>query len=353
MGFLRYLEHLGTQSDNTAIVAIVISIVSLITSIIIGILNHRRKRFETHAFYRGQVLQWYHDVTNLLCILRCDLEASEREKQLAKLSALIDLGGFYFPNKKRRFYFLNNILDKVLKRSDGLSAFREEPDRAIWALEKYRDVSEDNAELPDLLDFFQEMFTSKVFATLKPHKFNKLAGFKPAPQGGPPNAEGAKDELKEMVEKDIEELAEAYAEPQRGQTPGRQLARKLFNEIAKEKSIEINDFGWKSKDERTDLANGNFNVQRVKLAQGLGRSITLYFDEKNDVPSIYLAAGGKDGNAPFPSVSHFRGENGETTPLFPGGYKKPTVSALLRSEVAMKKFIKELKEQIDAKKEMS
>jgi len=354
MDYLRYLEYLGTQSNTTAIIAAIISVVSLIASIVIGILNYRRQksdskatadreRFESKATYRSQILEWYHEIANLLSILPLHLGTPELETQLAKLSALTDQGRFYFPNA------LDESDEKELS-----SALQGKFDRAIMMLEWYHSiVNKDNPK--DYLEYLRalrKMFTSRIFDVLEPRKFNKFAGFNTSLSTASFQEE---DNLDEMLQRPLHEFEKALVgggESGEELTPGQRLARKLFNKIAAEKRMGTKVFEWKSKDDRTDFANKNIlgkEVQRVRLAQGAGRSITLYFDKEEKEPSIYLAAGGKDGDEPFPSVCHFVGKSGDKAPLFLDEYKKKrqTVSMLLDNDAAMDAFIAELKEQIE------
>jgi len=265
-------------------------------------------------------------------------------EQLAKLSALIDQGRFYFPNE----------ITEASGESDEQkmsSAFQGKRDRAIMMLEWYHDiVRRDNVrDYLDYLDDLQKMFTSRIFDVLKPREFNELAGHVTSLSTASLSEE---DNLDEMLQRSLEDFKEALAgiKGKIDLTSGQRLARKLFNEIA------VKDLGRESRDEKTASANEEFSrkgVQRVRLAQGAGRGITLYFDKENDVPNIYLAAGGKDGEAPFPSVCHFKGKNEDRVPKFLREYKKEkrTVSMLL-DDARMEEFIKELKNQIDANKDI-
>jgi len=62
------------------------------------------KKYELTASVRKEILEWFEEATNTLMILKAYIAQektsidSEMAKQLAKLSSLIEVGRFYFPN---------------------------------------------------------------------------------------------------------------------------------------------------------------------------------------------------------------------------------------------------------------
>ncbi len=61
------------------------------------------KKYELTSQYRSEVLQWYSCTIELLLTLRSTIQGSQpfqysKEELLAKLSAQIEIGRFYFPN---------------------------------------------------------------------------------------------------------------------------------------------------------------------------------------------------------------------------------------------------------------
>ena len=152
------------MSDALSIFAIALSVFSIFWST-------RSKRYELDSVYRKEMISWYSDVTELLNALRDDISlgaAQDLKAKLAKLSAFIDQGRFYFPN----------IIKDENYGKEKPAAFRGHRDITLDLLVAYYDIArrEDaDAHRKHLIDL-QRFFTSRVFDRLQPRDFIKRAG---------------------------------------------------------------------------------------------------------------------------------------------------------------------------------
>lgn len=136
-------------------------------AVVISILTSKR-RFEFTCSHRAEILQWYQQCVEVLTGLRLrgDDGSFNREEALAKLSALIEVGRFYFPNKVMKHDILTNDKD---------SAYRGHRDVALDYLVFTYTICKMGAdrEHADHLRKLSRLFTSRVFDLLTPRKHNK------------------------------------------------------------------------------------------------------------------------------------------------------------------------------------
>ncbi|MCI1217956.1 hypothetical protein [Bifidobacterium crudilactis] len=145
------------MKDSLTISPILISFVALCISIIVFWKTQRRARYEHNRQHFAEILSWHNQVIEVLMELKI-LSVEERPIRLAKLSALIESGRFYFPN---------------LDRKDNFGA--EKP----WAYQGYRNVildflvfeyeifsGRDIKNNLEYSDVFRRLFTSYVFKHL-------------------------------------------------------------------------------------------------------------------------------------------------------------------------------------------
>lgn len=156
------------------------TILNIITTIIIAFItaiytiSTNTKKYELTEKYRCELLSWYRDVieTMMEIIHYCESGefniksfSQERTKLLSKLSALVEIGRFYFPN---------------IIKNDGFGKHKP------TAYQGYRHI-----ELEFLLNFYfiaskktnkkriesmkqlERQFTSFIFNMIEPRKYNK------------------------------------------------------------------------------------------------------------------------------------------------------------------------------------
>ena len=81
-----------------------LTMISIVTTLIIAIIGGiyavltNTKKFELSEQYKNELLTWYGKVMFVITKLQGKCVGEEREEALCQLSALIDIGRFYFPN---------------------------------------------------------------------------------------------------------------------------------------------------------------------------------------------------------------------------------------------------------------
>jgi hypothetical protein len=152
------------MSDDLSILDITISLFSIFFS-------KKSKRCELDSMYRKEMVSWYSNVTELLNTLRDNIghdDTRELNEKLARLSAFIDQGRFYFPN----------IIKDESYGKEKPTAFQGHRDLTLDFLVAYYYIArrkDANIHKNDLIDL-QRFFTSRVFDCLQPRDFIKRAG---------------------------------------------------------------------------------------------------------------------------------------------------------------------------------
>lgn len=148
-------------SDWIAIISLSISVIALIYTFV-----SNTKKYELTYQYYNDILVWHNQVIEVLTSLKLNGSNNELKKQmLAKLSALIENGRFYFPN---------------IDKQDGFG--KQKP----IAYQGYRNVildflvyeyqlfeKKDHIQYLEYAEIFQRLFTSYVFQYLEPSKQKK------------------------------------------------------------------------------------------------------------------------------------------------------------------------------------
>ncbi|MDC4249594.1 hypothetical protein M3X99_01035 [Clostridium perfringens] len=95
----RYMN----ESDYIAIASIVVTAIIAIIGGIYAVVTNSKK-YELAEEYKRDLISWYEKIIIIImeivvfCDLENNIEYSERRKKIAELSALIEIGRFYFPN---------------------------------------------------------------------------------------------------------------------------------------------------------------------------------------------------------------------------------------------------------------
>lgn len=151
---------------DQGIVALLVSIMSLIVAAVVAVftyvgLNHKKLEFEDR--YQSGLLGWHADVVQLLIRIKCMMRNENygsKIDDLARLSALIEIGRFYFPNSVRDKHgdwkpaayrgYRNSVLDYL-----------------VWCHDIFSNY-ERLGEAEGLVSTFQREFTSAVFEIILP-----------------------------------------------------------------------------------------------------------------------------------------------------------------------------------------
>lgn len=149
------------MTDLIAFVSLIIAIVALVYSIL-----SNTKRYELTYQYYNDVLNWHNNVIETITNLRINTNNKELKTQyLAKLSALIETGRFYFPNIDKNDGFGN----------EKPSAYQGYRNIVLdFLVFEYNIYSRENCnEYIEYDDVLQRLFTSFIFDYLKPEKHRK------------------------------------------------------------------------------------------------------------------------------------------------------------------------------------
>ena len=152
-------------SDLIAFLSAIVSIFALIYAY-----RSNTKKYELVSQYRNEVLAWYKETVNILIFLRDQAKQDFPNKEIknenmAKLSSLIEVGRFYFPNINKGDNFGNN---KPLAFQGYRNLIL---DILVYSYQMFEDQNAKNyiAHLVEL----QRNFTSYVFEVIDPKEFIK------------------------------------------------------------------------------------------------------------------------------------------------------------------------------------
>ena len=149
-------------SDYIAIISIVVTVlISMIGSIYKIITN--TNRFEIAEHYTKELIDWYSKTILIIKKLKVVENGKEKENLLAELSALIDIGRFYYPNV---------INDNYGYRKP--EAFRGYRHKALEFLVAIYDLFDNNDyyAVSDKVEFYERRFTSIIFIRINPRERN-------------------------------------------------------------------------------------------------------------------------------------------------------------------------------------
>lgn len=147
-------------SDLLTLVSIAVTIIIAVIGGIYAIITNT-KRFELSEQYKNELLSWYGKVVFVISKLQGECTGKERNNALQELSALIEIGRFYFPN---------------INKKDGYG--KEKP----LAYQGYRHVALDFLVLiyqmgddtniskcREKIEYMERNFTSIVFEVVAPN----------------------------------------------------------------------------------------------------------------------------------------------------------------------------------------
>lgn len=148
-------------SDLLTMTSIVVTTVIALVGGLYAI-STNTKRFELSEQYKNELLTWYGKVIFIICKLQGKCTGIDRTNALQELSALIEIGRFYFPN---------------IDKKDGFG--KEKP----YAYQGYRHVALDFLILiyemgderninhcREKIEYMERHFTSIVFEIVSPNK---------------------------------------------------------------------------------------------------------------------------------------------------------------------------------------
>lgn len=146
-----------------------LSVASLLiagTAVIISIFTSKRRLEFTCSAY-AEIMQWYQLCIDELTVARHSIEDGSFRKveHLAKLSSLVEVGRFYFPNRRSSDGYGNN----------KESAYQGNRDAALdYLVYSYELLKKDNPETyTEHLRQLSRGFTSRIFDVLNPRKHNE------------------------------------------------------------------------------------------------------------------------------------------------------------------------------------
>lgn len=153
-----------------------IAIISITVSAIIAIVGGTytvvtsTKKFELSQSYSSEIIVWYEKVVKILIRIKEYIytENYDRKRDMTELSALIEVGRFYFPNIdfKDRYGESNPL------------AYRGYRHKTLQLLVEVYEVLFNERNSSDYIEFYvsqnEREFTSCVFEMLDPNKKKKL-----------------------------------------------------------------------------------------------------------------------------------------------------------------------------------
>ena len=149
-------------SDYIALGALFFSIAAFVISIITS-----TKKYELSGAYRQELLSWHNRTVETLITLKLRTQHGDNYDKvatLAKLSALIEQGRFYFPN-------VNKWDDFGSEKPPAYAGYRDIS--LEFLVYSYNIFQYKNAhQYIQHLEQLQRLFTSRVFSILEPRKYN-------------------------------------------------------------------------------------------------------------------------------------------------------------------------------------
>lgn len=167
--------------DFTLTAEAVVAVIGLVVTVVIAIIGgvyaivSNTKKYELTECYRKELLEWYSETVGVMIDLIHHFQSGNRNAEgfgnrktelLSRLSALTEVGRFYFPN----------VIDKAGFGSHKPSAYRGYRHINLEFLLHFYDVALEDGDgscIP-LLWKLEQNFTSMIFDTIDPRKRNKL-----------------------------------------------------------------------------------------------------------------------------------------------------------------------------------
>jgi len=149
-------------SEYIALGALLFSVLATAVSFIVS-----SKKFELANDQRNAILNWYSESVEILIKMRMASDSSVEEKRdlLGRLSALIEVGRFYYPNVIREDgYGAEKLIAYQGRRSAVL-------DFLVFSYDIF--TRNDSSSYSEHLLVLQKCFTSYVFTSLNTRQFKK------------------------------------------------------------------------------------------------------------------------------------------------------------------------------------
>lgn len=148
-------------SDLLALISILVTIIIAAIGGIYAIITNT-KRFELAEQYKNELLSWYGKVVFVICKLQGECSGKERNNTLQELSALIEIGRFYFPN-------INKKDDFGKEKPLAYQGYRHV---ALDFLVLIYQMGDDTniSKCREKIEYMERHFTSIVFEIVSPNK---------------------------------------------------------------------------------------------------------------------------------------------------------------------------------------
>lgn len=148
-------------SDLLTLVSIVVTIIISVIGGVYAIITNT-KRFELSEQYKNNLLSWYSKVMFIISKLEGEYSENERNDTLRELSALIEIGRFFFPNINKNDGF----------RKEKPKAYQGHTHAALgFLLDIYQMGDDENInENREKIDCMKRDFTSIVFEVISPNE---------------------------------------------------------------------------------------------------------------------------------------------------------------------------------------
>ena len=153
-------------SDYISLAAFIVSLAAIIISYVTS-----TKKYELQSSLRREIIHWHRETVELLIFVREYLDAGvsfDKAAQLAKLSALIEEGRFYFPN--------------IIEGKEGLGAHKPSAYRGAREITlEFLILSYNIIKREDAGNYFnhllrlQRLFTARIFDVLAPRDYYRKA----------------------------------------------------------------------------------------------------------------------------------------------------------------------------------
>ncbi len=157
-------------SDYIAIISIVVTVlISMIGSIYKIITN--TNRFEIAEHYTKELIDWYSKIILIIKSLKISEKGKEKDNLLAELSALIDVGRFYYPN------VINDNYGE--EKPEAFIGYRHMAlEYLVWIYDLFN--GNDYSEVDYYIEFCERNFTSIIFNRINPRERNeRYSKYKP------------------------------------------------------------------------------------------------------------------------------------------------------------------------------
>lgn len=159
------------NTDNIIqIVGVCITVIIATVGAVYTIVSNTKK-YELTQSYRREIMQWYYDVISVMTEIiwhsgEVDSDVESKSKLFPRLSALIEVGRFYFPNSDDQEY-----------GEQKTSAYQGHRDIGLTLLVRFYEIAQKpKDEDIDKLQSLKKRFTSYIFDVIQPRDRNMEFG---------------------------------------------------------------------------------------------------------------------------------------------------------------------------------